>query len=115
MASQDTTMKRTTTALICASALCLHFGASQGAVSAEEAKRLGAELTPFGAEKAGNKDGTIPAYTGGLTTPPAGFKKGDGIRPDPYASDKPLYSIDAKNMDKYADKLTEGTKGIMKL
>ena len=36
------------------------------AVSADEAKQLGTTLTEFGAEKAGNKDGSIPAYTGGL-------------------------------------------------
>ena len=35
------------------------------AVSADEAKQLGTTLTPIGAEKAGNKDGTIPEYTGG--------------------------------------------------
>ena len=35
------------------------------AVSADEAKQLGTTLTPVGAEKAGNKDGTIPEYTGG--------------------------------------------------
>jgi len=67
-------------------------------ITAEEAKTLGGTLTPIGAEKAANKDGTIPAYTGGLTTPPAGFKAGDGIRPNPYASEKPRLSVDAKNM-----------------
>src|SRR5215471_19692802 len=83
-------------------------------VSADEAKQLGTTLTGVGAEKGANKDGTIPAYTGGVTTPPTGFKKGDGIRPDPFASDKPLYSIDAKSMDRYADKLTEVTKALLK-
>ncbi|MES2257031.1 MAG: DUF1329 domain-containing protein [Pseudomonadota bacterium] len=84
------------------------------AVSPEDAKKLGLTLTGVGAEKAGNKDGTIPEYTGGLTASPAGFKKGEGSRPDPYANEKPLFSIDAKNMDKHADKLTEGTKALMK-
>ncbi len=51
-------------------------GLAHAAVTAEEAKKLGTTLTPIGAEKAGNKAGTIPAYTGGLTTPPAGFKAG---------------------------------------
>ncbi len=46
-------------------------GLAVAAVSADEAKQLGTTLTPFGAEKAGNKDGSIPEYTGGLTTPPA--------------------------------------------
>lgn len=99
-------------AAACATIACI--GAAHGAVSEDEAKQLGKTLTPFGAEIAGNKEGTIPAYTGGLTTPPASYKKGSGIRPDPFPDEKPLYSIDAKNMDKYADKLTEGIKGMMK-
>ncbi len=89
-------------------------GAALGAVTPEEAKKLGTTLTPFGAEMAGNKDGSIPAYTGGLTTPPAGYKKGSGIRTDPFASEKPLYSINAKNMAQYSDKLTDGVKALMK-
>lgn len=104
-------MFRKTLMALAAASLC---SSTWAAVSADEAKQLGNTLTSIGAEKAGNKDGTIPAYTGGLTTPPAGFKKGDGIRPDPFADEKPLYSIDAKNMDKYADKLTEGTKELLK-
>ena len=36
------------------------------AISAEEAARLGADLTPLGGEKAGNAAGTIPAWDGGL-------------------------------------------------
>ena len=39
--------------------------------AADEAARLGKELTPFGAEKAGNKDGTIPEFTGVPIAPPA--------------------------------------------
>jgi hypothetical protein len=96
-------------------ALTAAFGsAAYAGVSADEAKKLGTTLTVTGAEKAGNKDGSIPEYTGGLTTPPAGYKAGEGIRPDPFANEKPVLSIDAKNMDKYADKLTEGTKALMK-
>ena len=34
-----------------------------GAVSPQEAARLGQDLTPLGGEKAGNADGTIPAWT----------------------------------------------------
>ena len=73
------------------------------AISAEEAKALGTTLTVIGAEKAANKEGTIPAYTGGLTTPPAGYKAGDGIRPNPFAAEKPRVVVDAKNMAQYAD------------
>jgi hypothetical protein len=98
--------------LAAALALVLAAGA-QAAVTADQAKALGTTLTAVGAEKAGNKDGTIPAYTGGLTTPPAGYKPGDGIRPNPYASEKPRLTIDAKNMAQHADKLTEGTKALL--
>jgi hypothetical protein len=83
------------------------------AISADEAKALGTTLTAVGAEAAANKDGTIPAYSGGLTTPPAGFKAGDGIRPDPFASEKPRLSIDAKNMAQHGAQLTEGTKALL--
>jgi hypothetical protein len=82
------------------------------AVSAEEAAKLKGELTPFGAERAGNNDGSIPAWTGGYTTPLPGDKPG-GRRGDPFASDKPLYAITAKNMATYADKLTDGTKALL--
>ena len=88
--------------------------ASQAGVTAEEAKQLGTTLTAVGAEKAGNKEGTIPAYNGGLTTAPAGFKPGDGVRPNPFAGEKPRLTIDAKNAASHADKLTEGTKALLK-
>jgi len=96
-------------------ALALSFaGASLAAVSAEEAKQLGTTLTPWGAIKAGNADGSIPAYTGPIK-PPASFDpKNPGHRPDPFADEKPLFSIDAKNMDQYADKLSEGIKAMLK-
>lgn len=86
------------------------------AVSAEEARQLGNNLTLFGAEKAGNKDGSIPEYTGGLPvdTNPPGFKKDSGRWVNPYAGEKPLFSITAQNMDKYADKLTEASKVLLK-
>src|SRR3712207_9564823 len=83
--------------------------ASMAAVTADEAKALGNTLTPWGAEKAGNKDGTIPAYEGPVK-PPASFDpKDSGNRPEPW-DEKPLFSITAKNMNQYADKLAESTK-----
>lgn len=84
----------------------------------EQAARLGKDLTPVGAEKAGNAAGTIPAWTGGLKSPAdAGAKdfKSGGHHPDPYASDKPLFSITSGNMGQYADNLTEGHKEMLKL
>ncbi len=85
----------------------LSFTATQAAVSEAEAARLGKDLTPMGAIKAGNADGSIPAWDGGITTPPAGYKPGDHHQ-DPYASDKILYTITAQNKDQYKDLLTAG-------
>jgi len=86
------------------------------AVSPQEAARLGADLTPVGAEKAGNADGTIPEWTGGLKSPAdAGFPSyhtGEHY-PDPYAGDKPLFTITAANAGQYAAKLTEGHKKLL--
>jgi hypothetical protein len=86
---------------------------AQAAISADEAKKLGTSLTAIGAEAAANADGTIPAYAGGLTKAPAGFKPGNGIRPNPFAGEKPRLVIDAKNMAQHGDKLTEGTKALL--
>jgi hypothetical protein len=83
-------------------------------VTADEAKQLGSTLTEFGAVKAGNKEGTIPAYTGGLTKAPAGFKPGSGVWVDPYKDEQPLYRIDAGNMAQYADKLSAGQQKLLK-
>jgi len=83
------------------------------AVSAQEASALGGELTGFGAIKAGNADGSIPPYTGGLTQVPAGMDVREGKWVDPYAGEKPLYRINSENMAKYADKLSDGVKQLM--
>ncbi len=97
------------------SAACLLLGAvaASAQVSLQEAQQLKTTLTPLGAEKAGNQDGTIPAWTGGYTTPIPGYRAG-GHRGDPFANEKPLFSINAKNMDQYADKLSDGVKAMMK-
>lgn len=96
-----------------AAALIASIGAAYAGVTLEEAAKLKTELTPLGGERVGNKEGTIPAWTGGYTTPIPGFKNG-GRRGDPFASDKPLYVINAANMAQYADKLTEGTQALLK-
>ncbi len=92
-------------------ALCL-AGPAVAQVSADQVAKLKTSLTPFGAEKAGNKDGTIPAWTGGHTTPIAGDVPG-GRRGDPFKDEKPLFSISQKNVGQYADKLTDGAKAML--
>ncbi|MDE1148577.1 MAG: DUF1329 domain-containing protein [Azospirillaceae bacterium] len=102
-------MKWTNTALM-GGALAVFLG---GMAAAQTAADLGKTLTPNGAEKAANKDGTIPEWTGGITTPPAGYKPG-GQYVDPYAGDKPLFTITGQNAGQYADKLPEGLKALLK-
>jgi hypothetical protein len=83
------------------------------AATAEQVARLGKDLTPVGAERAGNKDGTIPAWTGGLTKAPAGFDPNKGHL-DPFAADKPLFTISAANAEQYKDKLAPGQLAMLK-
>jgi hypothetical protein len=99
-------------ATLLATALLL-AGPALAAVSADEAAKLKTTLTPLGAERAANKDGSIPAWTGGLTKASPGFKPGDA-RPDPFAAEKPLFSINAKNMAQHDAKLSDGVKALMK-
>ena len=66
-------------------ALSLLATSVMAAVSAEEAAKLGTTLTPIGAEKAGNADGSIPEWTGGLPTN-AGAVDAKGFLADPFAS-----------------------------
>ena len=100
--------------IILGAVLCTVAGAALAAVTAEEAKKLGGELTAFGAIQAGNADGSIPPYTGGVITPPADYKPGSGRYPDPFADEKPLFTITAANTAQYADRLDEGTLGLLK-
>ena len=66
-------MRRNSTIIFgCALAIAIGMTATVWAqVTPEEIAELGNELTPMGAIKAGNADGTIPAWDGGLSTPPA--------------------------------------------
>jgi hypothetical protein len=98
-----------------ASAL-LVVGPSWSAVSPQDAARLGTELTPLGAEQAANADGSIPQWTGGLkSAADAGFPnyRAGEHHPDPFASDKPLFTITPANASQYAAKLTEGHKRLL--
>jgi hypothetical protein len=97
-----------------AATLAVLSASAMAAATPDEVAQLGKTLTPLGAEKAGNKDGTIPEWTGGLTTIPAGFKPGSGVRPDPFGSDKPRLVITGQNADQHKDKLTALTYALLK-
>ena len=88
-------------------AVILTFGLATA--HAADPALLGTELTANGANPAASADGVIPAYTGGITTPPAGYVKG-GDHIDPFADDAPLYTITAQNKAQYDARLSEGQK-----
>ncbi|MDE2150407.1 MAG: DUF1329 domain-containing protein, partial [Gammaproteobacteria bacterium] len=101
--------------LLGAASLCLLAGQAAAEVSAAKAAALGKTLTPVGAEKAGNKDGTIPAWTGGLAA------KGSIHKPEwpadqypDFVAQKPLFSIDHNNYQQYQDKLAAGQIELLK-
>ena len=101
--------------LQCGAALALSLLALNviAAVSPQEAEKLGTSLTPLGAEKAGNADGSIPAWTGGLAKN-AGAVDSKGFLADPFANEKPLFVITAATVDKYKDKLSDGQIAMFK-
>lgn len=99
---------------ICAALLANLAASAFAAVTAEEAQLLATTHTPWGALTAGNKEGTIPAWTGPVKASANYDPKNPGLRPDPFAAEKPLFSIDAKNVDQHAAKLSEGVKAMLK-
>jgi hypothetical protein len=74
--------------------------------------RLGNELTPVGAERAGNSQGTIPPWTGGLAAPPPGWQPQHGYV-DPFPDDAPLFRITRENWQSYKDHLTPGSIALL--
>ncbi|MBO6635834.1 DUF1329 domain-containing protein [Parvibaculum sp.] len=100
-------------------ALIAAFGVALAGISFPPAQAepgaaaLGASLTPVGAERQGNAEGTIPEWTGGIAAAPAGWKAGDP-RPDPYGDDKPLFVIDGSNAEEHAGKLSAGQLALLK-
>jgi hypothetical protein len=72
------------------------------------------DLTPLGAERAGNAAGTIPPWTGGITQPPPDYRPGYH-ETNPFPDDAPLFRIDASNADQHSDKLTPGQRALLAL
>jgi hypothetical protein len=107
-------MKKTTALLFAIGMWILSAGEISAEITADQIARLGAELTPLGGEKAGNSEGSIPAWDGGLTQPPAGYQPGKHYI-DPYAGDAIQFTITAANSARYADKLSAGHKALLEL
>jgi hypothetical protein len=94
-------------------ALMLLASSVMAAVSPQQADQLGTSLTPLGAQKEGNANGSIPAWTGGLPKN-AGQVGANGFLADPFASEKPLLIITAQNAEQYKDKLSAGQLALFK-
>ncbi len=102
----------TLTALVAALA-CLTTAAF-AKVPESVAARLGNDLTPMGAERSGNADGSIPAWTGGLASPPAHVAYQAGMHhPDPFASDTRQYTITPANAAQHGARLTGAHKALL--
>ena len=76
-------------------------------VPSDQVAKLSSELTPVGATRAANKDGSIPKWTGGITKAPAGYTVGDH-HIDPFPNDKIQFTITASNVAEYKGLLTPG-------
>ena len=76
-----------------------------------DAALLGTKLTPLGAERAGNADGSIPPWTGGMTGP--------ALAPDVpvvhkiFADERPLYEVNQGNLAQYAPLLSDGVRHMV--
>lgn len=82
-------------------------------VSKAEAAKLGTTLTPFGSIKEGNAAGTIPAWNGGITKPPAGYEGTGQHHIDPFPNDEIKYRIDQSNYAGFEKYLTPGLNALM--
>jgi len=103
---------KTMTACSLALVFTLSCQSALAAISADQAKQLGTTLTPVGAEMASNADGSIPAWTGGLPKDTGTLSK-DGFLSNPFADEKPLFTITAQNAAQYQDRLTPGQQAML--
>lgn len=86
---------------------------AKAGVSSDKANLLKTTLTPMGSERAGNADGSIPAWTGGMTTLPPGVDP-NSLMPDFFADEQPTVVINQSNYQQYADRLTDGVIQLIK-
>ena len=95
--------------------MLLIAAAAEAKVPQAQANRLGRDLTPMGSEKAGNANGSIPVWSGGLSSIPPNVKwiSGQGQHANPFTKDKVLFTITPKNKKRYGKLLTDGYKELL--
>ena len=104
-----TWMKYTTAAAACA--LCA--SAAFAKASAADIARLGKDLTCAGAEKAGNADG-VAEFSGKWLGLPPGISSAAEPLQNPYAGEKPIYTISQQNLAQYSKFLSTGLQEMVK-
>jgi hypothetical protein len=78
--------------------------------SVPDVTRLTKDLTPVGAERVGNaKD--IPSWTGGLMQSKS--HQSGQFHSNPYFREKPLYTINQTNMEKFKHRLSPGSQKLL--
>ena len=80
--------------------------------TAPDATLLTTTLTPYGAERAGNADGSIPAWTGGWVKPPV---PANTPIDEPFYGDdeQKLYTVDASNLAQYQALVAPGLSELI--
>lgn len=68
---------------------------------------VGGDLTAFGAVRAANRNGTIPAWTGGMNEPPPEYAPGRHLR-DPFPDDTRWFTVRADEVARYRSRLSAG-------
>jgi len=94
-----------------AAALAVASFSTYAKVSADEAAKLGDTLTEVGAIKAGTDSG-VAEYKP-MTSAPSGYDGKNLV--DPFAADKPLFTITKDNLAEHKDKLSEGHQKLFEL
>ncbi len=70
------------------------------------------DLTPAGAERAGTSDGLVPAWSGGLREPPAGWRPEMGYV-NPFPDDRPITVISKANRERFHAELSPGLIALL--
>jgi len=98
------------TSTVLALTLSLTAASAMAKMSAEDVARLGQDLTPMGAIKAGSEDKLIPEWTGSIVGLPEGLQwEGPGNPyPDPWPDEKPLMVITKDNLEEHRHRLSPG-------
>ncbi|MDN5939567.1 MAG: DUF1329 domain-containing protein [Salinisphaera sp.] len=114
-------MRNSLAAFVATLAVFATLPPAQAKVSAQEAAKLGNELTPVGAIMAGNEAGTIPAWDPWPTDGNLGPEP-KSVTPEnypktiaPLLQEKPLFVITADNYKQYADQLAKGYQALFEL